>query len=152
VTRALEVYEASGRTLSLVAPRAADARARGGVDDDRARRARRPLDERIATRTRAMFDGGLIEETAALVRAGRGEELTKLRAVGYDEAIELLERRIDRAEAERRTNVRTRRLAKRQRTWFRGRPHAARLDAHEAPAATLARLVCAAYAGASAGG
>src|SRR4029079_2227277 len=80
------------------------------------------LDERIATRTRALFDGGLIEETAAPPQAGRGEELAKLRAVGYDEAIELLAGRIDRAEAERRTNLRTRRLPEGQRTRVPRRP------------------------------
>jgi tRNA A37 N6-isopentenylltransferase MiaA len=41
----------------------------------------------------------------------------------------LLDGGIDREEAERRTDLRTRRLAKRQRTWFRHQVEALRLDA-----------------------
>jgi len=152
VTRALEVYEASGHTLTWWHR----ARPTRGLEATwttvELAVPARALDERIATRTRAMFDGGLIEETAALAQAGRGSELAQLRAVGYDEALELLDGRIDRAEAEHRTNLRTRRLAKRQRTWFRRRPHAARLDAHEAPAGALARVVCATYDAGERGG
>jgi tRNA dimethylallyltransferase len=76
-----------------------------------------------------MYDSGLIEETRALVEAGREPALRALRAVGYDEALDLLSGRLDREEAEQRTNLRTRQLAKRQRTWFRHQIEAARLDA-----------------------
>ena len=64
-----------------------------------------------------------------LLAAGHGESLRALRAVGYDEAMDLLAGRLSRAEAESRTSLRTRQLAKRQRTWFRNRIEAARLDA-----------------------
>jgi tRNA dimethylallyltransferase len=76
-----------------------------------------------------MFAHGLIEETRAVLAAGRGEALRALRAVGYDEAIDLVEGRLDRTAAEARTSLRTRQLAKRQRTWFRNRIEATRLDA-----------------------
>jgi tRNA dimethylallyltransferase len=66
-----------------------------------------------------MFDSGLLEETLALVAAGLEEPLRRLRAVGYDEALDLIAGTLTRAEAEARTNARTRQLAKRQRTWFR---------------------------------
>ena len=62
---------------------------------------------------------GLVEETRALIETGRGEALRALRAIGYDEAIDLIEGRLDRAGAETRVNLRTAQLAKRQRTWFR---------------------------------
>jgi tRNA dimethylallyltransferase len=76
-----------------------------------------------------MFDAGLVEEVSTLVGAGKEGALRSLRAVGYDEALELLAGRCDRATAEERTNLRTRRLAKRQRTWFRHQVDAVRLDA-----------------------
>jgi tRNA dimethylallyltransferase len=75
-----------------------------------------------------MFESGLVEETRALVAAGQEAQLQALRAVGYDEALELLAGRMSRAEAEARTSLRTRQLAKRQRTWFRHQIEAVRLD------------------------
>lgn len=129
ILRALEVYEASGKPLSwwwerppgppsgerwtlleIVVPPTA-------------------LRKRIATRTRWMLDHGLIEETRRLLAAGRGEALRALRAVGYDEAIEVVEGRLGIEEAEARINLRTGRLAKRQRTWFRHQTDALRLEA-----------------------
>ena len=73
----------------------------------------------IEARTGAMFNSGLIEETQALVTAGREAELARLRAVGYDETLDLLHGRLTREQAEANTSLRTRQLAKRQRTWFR---------------------------------
>jgi tRNA dimethylallyltransferase len=93
------------------------------------------LDQRIARRTRWMFESGLVEETQALVAAGHEAPLQALRAVGYDETIGLLAGRMSRAAAEARTNLRTRQLAKRQRTWFRHQIEAVRLDGGSADAA-----------------
>ena len=76
-----------------------------------------------------MFEHGLIEEPRKLFAAGLEEPLRALRAVGYDEALDLLAGRITRADAEARTSLRTRQLAKRQRTWFRHQFEAVRLDA-----------------------
>jgi tRNA dimethylallyltransferase len=66
-----------------------------------------------------MFETGLIEETRTVVAAGRRPALERLRAVGYDEALAVVDGRLVPAEAEARVNQRTRQLAKRQRTWFR---------------------------------
>src|SRR5262249_31133280 len=98
----------------------------------------RALAQRIERRTRRMFEAGLIEETAALVEHGRKESLCALRAVGDDECLELLEGRLTRVEAEARTNLRTRQLAKRQRTWFRHQLKAEILDG----AASLPKQLC----------
>jgi len=87
------------------------------------------LRERIARRTRWMFDHGLVEEARALLDSPQAEALRALKAVGYDEAIALLEGRLDRSAAEARTTLRTAQLAKRQRTWFRHQVDAVRLDA-----------------------
>lgn len=119
VTRALEVFESSGRPLSWWharpgrEPLAADARVLELTCDPR------ELAGRIERRTAAMFTGGLVEETRALAAGGRAEALRALQAIGYDEALELLAGRRSQADAVARTNERTRQLAKRQRTWFR---------------------------------
>jgi tRNA dimethylallyltransferase len=132
VTRALEVYESSGRPLSEWhegagrAPLAADARLLEIACPAAA------LADRIARRTEAMFAGGLVEETRALREAGRVEALARLRAIGYDEVLALLRGTRTRADAIEATNRRTRQLAKRQRTWFRHQVEAARLPAREA--------------------
>jgi len=76
-----------------------------------------------------MFDHGLVEETRALIAAGWAEALRTLRAIGYDEAMALLEGATTRGLAETRVNLRTAQLAKRQRTWFRHQVGATRLDA-----------------------
>jgi tRNA dimethylallyltransferase len=80
---------------------------------------RRLLRERIDRRVERMFDTGIVEETAAALAAPGGIGPTASQAAGYAEAIDLIAGRIDRAEAVRRTQARTRQLAKRQLTWFR---------------------------------
>jgi tRNA dimethylallyltransferase len=147
IVRALEVCEASGRTLADwhgVTPRealAADWRVLELTCDAA------ELDHRIATRTRAMFDSGLVEETAALVAQGRGDELAALHAIGYDEAMDLIAGRLDRETAEARTNRRTRQLGKRQRTWFRHQLDAVRLEAGQGAAGDLLARALRAQAG-----
>lgn len=126
IVRALEVAEATGRPLSShFQPRANpwfDGRLMI-VDLPRAL-----LRRRIDNRVERMFAAGLVEETqAALVGAGLGP--TALQAAGYAEAVALLAGAIDRAEAVRRTQARTRQLAKRQLTWLRGFPRAVWLTA-----------------------
>lgn len=128
VSRALEVWEVTGKPLSWwhaqpPAPRASGAWTVLEVVVEAAE-----LRERIARRTTGMFDHGLVEETRALLSAGVGARLRAVRAIGYDEAVDLIEGRIDRAGAETRVNQRTAQLAKRQRTWFRHQIEAVRLD------------------------
>lgn len=138
IARALEVFEATGRPLS--------AWHAGGRTGGIAGRWRileltcppRDLLPRIERRTRRMFDEGLVEETRALVAAGHGPALERLRAIGYDEALALLAGRLARPDAEARVNLRTRQLAKRQRTWFRHQVEAERLGVGPADPAALA--------------
>jgi len=86
------------------------------------------LNRRIRERAEAMFAGGLIEETRALLEAGRGDDLRPLSAIGYDEAIGVIEDRLSVTRACKDTCLRTRQLAKRQRTWFRHQVDALRLN------------------------
>ena len=79
------------------------------------------LRARIARRAAAMFAGGGMErEASALCAAHPGFETSTAGAgIGYAEALALLRGEISEEEAVERTAARTRRLAKRQRTWWR---------------------------------
>ena len=129
IGRALEVHELTGQPLSWWHERTPAAPAGATwmvleivVDPAELRR-------RISLRTAWMFTHGLVEETRALRDAGAREALGALRAIGYDEAMEMIEGRLDRSMAEARVNLRTARLAKRQRTWFRHQGEGLRLEA-----------------------
>src|SRR5262249_52483009 len=129
ILRALEVERVSGRPLSWWLGQPAPA-----AQEERwllleLELPAGELDRRIATRTRWMLDHGLPEEVGGLRSAGLGDALRDLRAVGYDETLDLLSGLIDRETAEARIDLRTRQLAKRQRTWFRHQVDAHRLDA-----------------------
>jgi len=122
VVRALEVVETTGRPLSaalVAAPDPAFARRMMILDLPRDL-----LGARIDRRVEGMFSGGLLEETRRALDAPGGIGPTAAQAAGYAEAIDVLHGRIDVAEAIRRTQSRTRQLAKRQRTWLRSFPDA----------------------------
>lgn len=122
IVRALEVAETTGCPLSshFQTPRADPWFDRRLLIVDLPRGLlRRRIDERVER----MFASGLVEETeSALAATGLGP--TAGQAAGYAEAVALLAGAIDRAEAVRRTQARTRQLAKRQLTWLRSFPHA----------------------------
>jgi len=115
--RALEVAETTGRPLSAAfAPQPHPLFESRLLVVDLPRAA---LYERIDRRVEAMFAGGLVDETRAALALPGGIGPTARQAAGYAEAIDLLAGRIDVAEAVRRTQRRTRQLAKRQLTWLR---------------------------------
>jgi tRNA dimethylallyltransferase len=92
----------------------------------------------IARRAESQLDGGVLEEAVAL-RARFDPGLPAFSAIGYREAWDLLDGRLDRAgylEVNVRRNVA---FARRQRTWFRREPVDLALDAAE-PGATAAAL------------
>jgi len=146
ICRALEVIDLTGTSFSEWQARPAAPAVAGEWRIVEVRVSPAEVSRRIETRTRWMFDHGLLDETQALLDAGCEESLRRLRAVGYDEALALLCGTLTRRDAERRTNERTRQLAKRQRTWFRHQVQASVLSDGEA---TLA-AVRARFAGADA--
>ena len=120
VERALEVFRATG--VSVV-----DWRASHDLADRPFRtltliidRPTEELDQDLRRRTERMFNDGLLAETANLLAAGYGPDLKPLKAIGYREAVACLTGAMTEAAAKERVYLRTRRLAKRQRTWFRG--------------------------------
>jgi len=119
ITRALEVFEASGRPLSSWhAGQSPPSSGECWHVFELAVEAN-PLNRRIRERAEWMFANGLLEETRALLTSERGDALRALQAIGYDEAIAFLAGECSLTRAIKRTSLRTRQLAKRQRTWFR---------------------------------
>lgn len=87
------------------------------------------LKERIALRVHQMYAEGLLEEARKL-RAQMTLSSTALQAIGYAEAFAVLDGQCNEAEAIEKTIIRTRRLAKRQFTWFRHQAAMQWIDIH----------------------
>lgn len=119
LVRALEVYKLTGRPIShhqmqFDEGRPAEACKVFVLDLPTAE-----LHERIDGRVKWMFRAGLIDETRRLLTAAKPPGRTARQAVGYREVIAHLEGQCELEEAKRQVKTRTRRFAKRQRTWFR---------------------------------
>lgn len=89
---------------------------------------------RIAERTAAMLAAGVVDEVRA-ARSAQTFSSTAERIHGLQDITALLAGDIDRAEASRRLEARTRRYAKRQRTWMRRLPDVRIVDATRDPRA-----------------
>ena len=121
--RALEVFRASGRTLSSFhsSPRAAHPATLIALEP----RSRTWLHERIALRFDAMLARGLLDEVRALrARGDLHAGLPSMRCVGYRQAWATLDESLTGATLTTMVRERgiaaTRQLAKRQLTWLRG--------------------------------
>lgn len=122
IQRALEVWRLAGVPLSALQGRRAGAAAALGatlrvalVPSDRKR-----LHAAIARRFDAMLAAGLVDEVKELRRRyALSPELPSMRCVGYRQAWEYLEGRIDAQTLRNRGIAATRQLAKRQFTWLR---------------------------------
>jgi tRNA dimethylallyltransferase len=80
------------------------------------------LDERITVRFRAWMDEGLLDEVAALAASPGGLSRTARQAVGYRELLRHLEAGADLETCVTEAITQSRRLARRQRSWFRRDP------------------------------
>jgi len=90
---------------------------------------RAALYKRIDERCEAMFAGGLIDETAKPLALGVARDAPGLRAVGYPQALAVLDGSTTYEAALADTQRATRHYAKRQATWFRNQhPEAARIE------------------------
>ncbi len=89
---------------------------------------REQLHCRIARRAETMFAAGLVEEVRALRQTFPVWSDTARQAIGYAEALAVLDGTLSTGEAVLRTAARTRQLAKRQETWFRHQAHAVWID------------------------
>ena len=77
------------------------------------------LVQRIVDRIETMFDQGLLAEIRGLLRDYPEWSSTAVAAIGYAEARAVVSGELSIQEAKERIAIRTRQLAKRQRTWFR---------------------------------
>lgn len=129
ITRALEVIELSGRSMTeqlgtAVSPPALAVSKLVVAPRDRAK-----LHRQIAKRCTQMFDAGLIGEVQRLMADPRiHADLPAMRSVGYRQVLAHLAGEYDEAEARRRVLYATRQLAKRQLTWLRREVDALWLD------------------------
>ena len=118
VIRALEVYEVTGRPIT-------DWQTKGVPDFDfrilGVQCEEKELIWRINRRTEAMFASGLVHETQALLDAGVPPDASALSSIGYAEALREIRREVTRDKAIELTKRSTKRLARRQRQWFRPR-------------------------------
>ena len=124
VVRALEVHELTGRSLSDFHADHALGEAPYQTLFFCLNLPRPELYERIERRTDEMFAAGLVEETAAVLERGFSPDLKPLQAIGYRQAAALLQGKMTEAQARAEVKTQTRRLAKRQLTWFRAQPEA----------------------------
>lgn len=119
ITRALEVYYATGKPISFY---------RRGIDLDYPEYEvtylvlnppRDILYKRIEERVDKMIQLGLIDETKRLLDMGYSAELPSLQTLGYREIIKYLKGMYSLESAIEEIKKETRRYAKRQLTWFR---------------------------------
>ena len=123
LTRALEVIEATGRSLAdwqndPHSPPLVDAATavRIVLEPERA-----VLHERIERRFHLMVEAGAIEEALAFSTRGLASDMPATRAIGVAAMVAVGRGEITREEGIRRGVVESRQYAKRQSTWFRGR-------------------------------
>jgi tRNA dimethylallyltransferase len=93
-------------------------------------------DRWIAERAAWQFSNGLLEEADRL-RRRYDTSRPAFSAIGYAEALAVLDGRLGRDEAVAATVRRTRQFARRQRTWFRAEPGVEWLDTQADPLATM---------------
>ncbi|HBH11795.1 MAG: tRNA delta(2)-isopentenylpyrophosphate transferase [Clostridiales bacterium 38_11] len=119
VMRALEVYHITGRPFS-----ASNTDFRDESDDYHfvligLEMDRQLLYNRIDQRVDDMVSNGLIDEVMVLRAQGYGRNLTSMQGIGYKEIMQYLDHEITLEESVRIMKRNTRRLAKRQFTWFK---------------------------------
>ncbi len=143
IQRALEVYAITGRPLSeLHGARDAEGTPGGMIPVALVPGDRAALHRAIAARFDAMLAAGLVAEVAALrARHPLTPDLPSMRCVGYRQAWEYLDGRIDAATLRAKGIAATRQLAKRQFTWLRAIPATAFDPASPALVDTLAAFL-----------
>jgi tRNA dimethylallyltransferase len=128
IARAIEVFELTGETISAHQQRHRFAdigydTLTVGVEVER-----KKLYEAIDTRFDTMVAAGLVAEVRALVEAGYSPDKPPLSTIGYKQMAAHLRGELALADAVALAKQESRRLAKRQLTWFRREPEIVWLD------------------------
>ncbi len=141
IVRALEVIEITGRPFTANLPAPAPPRYCSvllGLDLPT-----ELLDARIGERVTAMFDAGLVDEVRTLSAAGLRAGRTASRAVGYQQVLAALDGECGWEQAAQDTARATRRLVRRQRSWFHRDDRIRWLDAADDPVGAALRELAA---------
>ncbi|MCD1635239.1 tRNA (adenosine(37)-N6)-dimethylallyltransferase MiaA [Martelella mediterranea] len=131
IVRALEVFEACGRSIADFQaenpPPLIDA---ANADKIVVLPERSVLHDRINRRFETMLEAGAVEEIEALLALGLDPAAPVMRAIGVKEIAAMLSGAISRDEVIEKASAATRQYAKRQMTWFRNQmgPEWKRLD------------------------
>ena len=121
ITRALEVYRSTGKTLTHWQQQEGERCPYNIAQFAIAPADRAVLHERIATRFDMMLEAGFEQEVLKLYeRSDLHEDLPSIRSVGYRQMWQYLDGQLSYAEMRERGVIATRQLAKRQLTWLRG--------------------------------
>jgi tRNA dimethylallyltransferase len=131
IQRALEVFELSGKSMSSLYKETEQTALPyrllklALVPSDR-----KVLHQRIADRFDAMLAQGFLDEVRRLREEypDLGPESPAMRCVGYRQALEFLDGKVDKAEFREKGIAATRQLAKRQLTWLRGMDDTVEVD------------------------
>ena len=126
IVRALEVIELTGRPFSASMPRRefVTPTVIVGLSADRS-----VLDERTDARVEQMWRAGLPREVEGLLADGLRDGFTASRAIGYAQAISVIDGQLTEPEAIAETAQATRRFVRRQESWFRADPRIRWVDA-----------------------
>lgn len=118
IERALEVFEASGKPISILhrapKPTFSFEPVFYGLTCDRVE-----LYRRIEARVDQMLEEGVIDETQSLLEKGYSKDLVSMESLGYREIIAYLNGMVSKDEMIRLFKQGSRNYAKRQWTWFR---------------------------------
>ena len=128
IVRALEVFELTGETISAHQRRHRFADIGYDILTVGVEVERKKLYDAIDTRFDAMVAAGLVEEVHALVEAGYSPGKAPLSTIGYKQIAAYLHGEMTLADAIALAKQESRRLAKRQLTWFRREPEIVWLD------------------------
>lgn len=129
ITRALEVYRSSGKTLTQWQQAEKSQLPYNFVQCTIMPSERAILHDKIALRFDQMLEKGLVEEVRLLCeKYNLHPDLPSLRSVGYRQVWQYLQGELDYTNMRERGIIATRQLAKRQLTWLRGWPEVLALE------------------------
>jgi tRNA dimethylallyltransferase len=122
ITRALEMFEMTGKTISTYHQEHGFCDLPFRVLKIGLNMNRNALYKRIDRRVDTMIAAGLVEEVNGLMENGYSADLKSMQALGYRHIVQYLKGGLAWSEAIRTLKRDTRRYAKRQLTWFRADP------------------------------
>lgn len=135
IVRALEVMELTGRPFSSFRTAWDEYRSIYDLAVAGLTWPRPELDRRIGARVDSQIARGLVEEVKGLEAGGFRGSLTSVQTLGYAQVLDYLDGRCSLEQAVEETKRRTRRLARRQLTWFGADPRVVWFEADPAGAA-----------------